>query len=205
MGLVSGLKNTMELGMALTGPDGLEQLMQMAKQQGSLPQSSEQQFKAEISAQRKPGYRAVQATESALTATMAVVLILAGVGLLRDRAWALRLARYWAFYAIPASAVTVVMSVRYVLPEVPGGSVGGGMVNGAIMLLAFWAFPVLLLRHLPTQPVKDYLAQRAAQRGEASYADRADAPTVSTSNPPAAPRSTDSTWRDDPWNDPSSR
>ena len=165
----------------------------------------------------KAVYRGLQGLESAASSVMAVVLMVAGIGLLRDRAWSLKLARYWAYYAFPAAAVSVVLSVRYVLPEVPDASVGGGMVNGAFMLLMLWAYPFLLLRQLPTAAVKAYLDARQHQRqypGPSSAypveprptqasSSRADAPPPASS--PSLHRSNHSTWRDDPWNDPSSQ
>lgn len=221
IGGLSGMKNTMEAGLALVGPDGLEQVLEMAKQQQGLPQSSEQSLRVEIKAQRNPVYRVGQAIESVGSAFMALALIAAGVGLLRGWAWSLKLARWWAFYAIPAAGVSVVLTVRYAMPEMPDTTSGGGMINGAFMLVMLWVFPVLLLKQLPTESVKAYLAAREAHR--TGTAARVGTPPVSPNTPsagtaPSAPASTsppsasptnahptDTTWRDDPWNDPSSR
>lgn len=220
IGGLSGMKNTMEAGLALVGPDGLEQILEMAKQQQGLPQSSEQSLRVEIKAQRNPVYRVGQAIESVGSALMALILIAAGVGLLRGWAWSLKLARWWAFFAIPAAGVSVVLTVRFAMPEMPDATSGGGMVNGAFMLVMLWIFPVLLLKQLPTDAVKAYLAAREAQRTGNSTgvgaqpvshntppAGAMPSPPASTS-PPASPTNAqpaDTTWRDDPWNDPSSR
>ena len=208
-GALSGMKNTMEAGLAYVGPDGLEQIMEMAKQQQGLPQASEQSLKVEIKAQRKPVYRIGQAVESTLSSIMALALIAAGIGLLRDRVWSLKLTRWWAFYAIPAAGISVVLSMRYALPEVPDAPAGGGVINGAFMLLVLWAFPILLLRVLPTRQVKDYLNQRVAQRGGQPVSTPI-APPAAPASPTPTDRSSSSepaqtTWRDDPWNDPGSK
>lgn len=238
LAVVSGCKNTMEAGLAIAGPNALEQMLDMARQQQTLPEVSEQSRKAEIAAQGSSVYRVGQAVESIGSMVMAGVLFIGGIGLLRDQAWALKLTKYWAYYAIPAAVVTVVLSVRYALPALPDGPTGpgGGMLNAAFMLIVLWAFPVLLLRQLPTAKVKDYLAWRSKQRAAATSMPSNDgtsqaataavpsgatnaptSPLSSSSNTPKQSSSSASTpsrpamrpihniWRDDPWNDPSSK
>lgn len=214
VGVVSGFKNTMEAGLTIAGPDALEQMLEIAQQQQGLPEVSEMSFRAEIAAQRKPVYRIGQAVESTASMVMALVLIAAGIGLLRDRPWALKLTKAWAYFAIPAAVVSVVLSVRYALPELPDAPTGGAMLNAAFMLIMLWAFPVLLLRHLPTAPVKAYLADREQQRtGTSPMPANTSAPSATATPHPTPPPAThapavtrpdDMTWRDDPWNDPSS-
>ena len=222
VGGLSGMKNAMEAGLALAGSEGLEQMVSMAEGMGqTLTPSQRENFDVQIKSHRKPVYRIGQGIESIGSAVMALVLIAAGIGLLRGRAWSLKLARWWAFYAIPAAGVSVILSVRYVLPEMPDASVGGGMINGAFMLAVLWALPVLLLKQLPIEPVKNYLAAREAQRSgtaarvgtqpifhRTSSADPMPSPRDTTSPPPepqATSQPADTTWRDDPWNDPGSQ
>ncbi|MEM9347826.1 MAG: hypothetical protein AAGB26_14545 [Planctomycetota bacterium] len=216
IGVVSGVKNTMEAGLAFIGPDGLEMMLEMAKEQPpGLPETSEQSLTVEIKAQRNPPYRIGQAVESTGSAFMAMLLLVGGYGLLRDKRWSLKLARWWAIYAIPAAAVTVALSTRYALPEVPNAP-SNGTFNAILMLLAMWAFPVLLLRQLPTEAVKNYLAHQETQRDGSPVAPAAspapsDQPPLGTQDrsasppDPLSPPSTGSTWRDDPWNDPGAR
>lgn len=221
MGALSGIKNTMEAGLALVGADGLEQMVGMMEGMGQpLSASQRADFDVQIKAHRKPVYRVGQAIESLGSIIMAMVLIAAGLGLLRGRAWSLKLARWWAFYALPAAAVSVILSVRYVLPEMPEASAAGGMINGAFMLIMLWVFPVLLLKQLPSKSVKTYLAALEAQRtgtaapvGTQPFAHTTPSagptpPSTTSTKPPPTPTSSqpaDTTWRDDPWNDPSSQ
>ena len=118
----------------------------------------------------------------------------------------------WAIYAIPAAACSVVLTLRYVFPEVADVSRGDALLNSAFMLIVLWAFPVLLLRQLPTNEVKAYLAGRAKQRVTTNSMPEAPPHPASpmTEEPPplseAAPAShdtppADNTWRDDPWSD----
>lgn len=223
IGAVSGFKNTMEAGLSIAGPDTLDQMRTMMEQMGQpLSKSQDQDFDVQIKALNKPVYRIVQGIESVASMVMAAVLFLAGIGLLRDRTWSLKLAKGWALYAVPAAAVSVVLSMRYVYPEVPEYSAGSAMFSSAMMLIVLWAFPLLLLRQLPTPQVKAYLAQRDQQRAGKSAmpsaAPPSDTPAQATppappaspsvpppSSPPPATRPGDNTWRDDPWNDPNSR
>ena len=212
LGGVTGLKNSVEAGLAFLGPDRLEQMMAMMQEMDQpLSDQQRQEFETQIRALSKPVYRIGSAIESVLTVVMSLVLIVAGIGLLRDRIGALKLTRWWAYYTIPAAVVSVLLSFNYVLPEMPNapsGSGAGGTLYAGLMLLTLWAFPVIVLRHLPTTQVKTYLAAR--QQGQASHP-----ATMDIATPPASTqaRRTDarqgsdaaspsaSTWRDDPWND----
>lgn len=223
IGFVSGFKNTMEAGVSMAGPGVLEQGRTMMEQMGQpLSKSQDQDIDVQIKALSKPVFRVGQGVESAISMIMAGVLFIAGVGLLRDRAWSLRLAKWWAFYAIPTAALTVVLTMRYVYPEMPEYSPGGVMLSSAFMLVVLWAFPVLLLRQLPTAQVKAYLAQCDQQRLSAAAmpmntnpptAPAPPGPPPSRTQPPQPPSPqapapippADNTWRDDPWNDPGSR
>ena len=218
IGFVSGFKNTMEAGLSIAGPVTLDQMRTMMEQMGQpLSKSQDQDFEVQIKALSKPVYRVGQGVESVASMVMAVVLMVAGIGLLRERAWSLRLAKWWAWYAIPAAAVSVVLTMRYVYPEVPDVSVGTGAISSAFMLIVLWAFPVLLLRQLPSEQVKAYLSLRERQSaGAAAIPTPANtpaepapvsAPTPQSPQPPQAPAPPpspprDNTWRDDPWNDP---
>ena len=222
-GVVSGCKNLMETGMSLAGPDMLERMGEMSRQMGqTLSETQQRDYDMQVEVLRKPVYRVGQGIESAGSAVMAVLLIVGGIGLLIDRPWALKLTRWWSFYAIPAAACSVVLAMRYVYPEMPDAPVGGAVIAGAMMLLALWAFPVLLLKVLPSATVKSYLAERDKQRAHAAPAHpQATAQPSPPPPPPAAPleppgattpqppppatRPMDNTWRDDPWNDPNSR
>jgi hypothetical protein len=215
VGVVTGFMNTIEAALSVAGPDALVQMQDMMEQMGQpLSASQKEDFDLQIKALSKPVYRAGQGIESVASMAMALVLILAGIGLLRDKTWSLRFAKWWAFYAIPSAAATVVLSMRYVYPELPDAPVGGEVLNGLFMLILLWAFPVLLLRQLPTQQVKLYLANRDQQRAGGSplpTIDNAPAGPVeaspSTPQPPPHPetRPGDNTWRNDPWNDAGSK
>ncbi|MBX2851510.1 MAG: hypothetical protein KTR15_07185 [Phycisphaeraceae bacterium] len=218
VGVIWGLINTMEAGVSVLGPGVLEQGRDMMQQMGQeLSPSQQQDIDLQIKVLSKPAYRVGQGIESVGSMAMALVLIIAGVGMLRDRAWSLKLAKWWAFYAIPSAAVTVVLSMRYVYPELPDAPVGGALLSSAFMLVLLWAVPVLLLRQLPTTHVKAYLAQRDQQRagvspmpaaanmGVAPVSANPPAPQAPSQDEPPAPpptRPADNTWRDDPWNDP---
>ncbi|MEO0476535.1 MAG: hypothetical protein AAF085_11290 [Planctomycetota bacterium] len=223
VGVVSGLRNAMETGVSLAGPDLLEQMSEMSQQMGQqLSESQQRDFDMQVKVLRKPVYRVAQGVESFGSMAMAVVLIVGGIGLLMDRAWAIRPCRWWAYYALPAAACTVVLTFRYIYPEMPDAPVGGTIFVSILMLLALWAFPVLLLRHLPTATVRAYLVQREQQRARAVAMPAQPASTLQQPAPPppattaattpaqAAPTNTpattptppaDNTWRDDPWND----
>lgn len=209
MGGVTVLKNTFESGLALAGPDSLKQMTVMMEEMNQpLSKDQKQQFDTQIAALSKPVYRVGSAVESLASVVMSIVLIVAGIGLLRDRVGALRLTRWWAYFTIPAAVATVLLSFFYLLPAIPDASSRGGALYSGLMLLTLWAFPVLLLRHLPTPPVKTYLAAR-------SQGATTSAPPVSVAREFGGPEDTDngarpnvrsatpseSTWRDDPWND----
>lgn len=225
VGGLTGFKNTMEAVLSAVGPGGLEQMVVMMEEMDQpLNKSQQQDFNVQIRTLRKPVYRIGQGIESVGSAVMSLMLIVTGIGLLGDRVWSLKLGRWWAYFAIPAGAVSVVLSVRYMMPEMPEATTGGVMFSGALMLVVVWTLPVLLLTQLPNAVVKQYLAARQARRTASNVMPRpqqtaSDAPDTST-----PPRSTgesarptpaatnlpptqtvDTNWRDDPWNDPTSQ
>lgn len=221
IGGLSGVKNTMEGFVALIGAEGLTQMMAMMEEMDQpLSASQRDDFALQVRVHRQPIYRVGQLIESSCSTVMAGVMIVAGIGLLRGRGWALKLTRWWAYYAIPAAGVSVVLYVRYMLPAMPDASAGGGLMQGAVMLLSLWIFPVLLLSVLPTDAVKAYLLARQGQAKSPARPMSSDAASGrdAMSNGPLVPtlpssevrqaasdvpasRSADTTWRDDPWND----
>lgn len=232
MGGLSGFKNVMQSSMVLIGPDVLGNAIDMQKGMG-MSEAQLQPARMMVKVLREPAYRVVEGIESALTMLMAVVLFVAGVGLLRGQLWGLRLTRWWAYYALASAVASVVLEMRYVQPHTGNVPPGLGLVSAVFMLLMLWSFPVLLLTVLRRPVVIDYLRWRATQgagqpsmpgrpvaQTTASYA--SDAPERPTPTPltptppestpppkappPAPPRSpVPDTWRDDPWNDPNSQ
>ena len=86
MGAVSGFKNLIEAGVALAGPGVMEQAAEMHEQWG-MSEEVVDSSRAQAEALRTTGYRALLGVESLVTALMAAVVIVAGVGLLLGRLW----------------------------------------------------------------------------------------------------------------------
>lgn len=214
MGVSSAFKNLTEAALSLAGPGMLEQMIAMMEAQGQgLSESDKQTFEMQIQALKQPVYRAVQGIESSAGLVMAVVLVIASIGLFRDRLWSIRLARWWAMFGLVSAVVTTVLNVNYILPLTPelSGSRGMGLASALVMLPLLWALPVLILTVLSRPVVVDYLKTRAEQTRPRSYQEvvqsagnQHSAPPPDSSDPAPGPPSQDS-WRDDPWNDPSSR
>jgi len=237
VGLFSGLSNGGELLMAAIGPSFMKSTQSDAMMD-KMPEAVRESNQASETALGKPAYRIGLGVEAGLSLAMAGVLIVAGVGLLMDKLWALRLTRVWAFYALVASAFSVVLITRYVTPETPSVAPGSQIMGALCMLPMLWLFPVLLLTMLGRPAVREYLRWRAGQPRGGAPMQPADAappqavperpaprPTTRTDPPgrddPAPVRETrgtdrdpsgddqsppgHDTWRDDPWNDPTSR
>lgn len=221
---VVGINSLSQTIVSIAGPQNLEKAIGMMQGMGQeLSEAQQQNLQIQIGAMRSPAYRIGQGLESFASSIMALVLILAGVGLLSGRPWALKLTKWWAYYAIPAAAISVVLTMRHLLPQMPEATTGRGMVYAGFTLIALWAFPVMLLRQLPTKQVKAYLAWRDRQRyatpstpmptptqtspntkrlpANATTPNQTQAPAPQQAAPVTRPIS--NTWRDDPWNDPS--
>lgn len=229
-GVLSGCQNMADLRGAVIGPEAAEVPEGMPG--GFFGDTMRQSMPAMQRALRKPAYRIGVGVESAVGLAMAVGLFAAGVGLLRDRLWSVRVAQGWSLWALLSAVVTLVLQARYLFPEMsiemesqmqrqlPPGLV---VVMGACMLPVFWAFPIAVLTILGRRPVMEYLRWRAgdgpgqAMGGGVRPLDPAprlieDEPGVeqggnanATDNQiPTTPPAMQ-TWRDDPWNDPESK
>ncbi|MFK7789873.1 MAG: hypothetical protein AB8C95_10340 [Phycisphaeraceae bacterium] len=234
--VIIGINSLSQTIVSIAGPQNLEKAISMMESMGQgLTETQQKDLQIQINVMRNPVYRVGQGLESFASSIMALMLIVAGVGLLASRTWALKLTKWWSYYAIPAAAISVVLTTRYLLPEMPEATSGRGMLYAGFMLIALWAFPVMLLRQLPTKQVKAYLAWRDRQRyaptsspmssttqldaSSHSATTNANTPNQTQATPslparpttpaprPAQPtmRPIDNTWRDDPWNDPSSK
>ncbi len=219
MGAVSGLKNLSEAGVALLGPEVMEQAAEMHERWGASEEMVDSS-RAQAEALRTTAYRALLGIESLVTALMAVVVIVAGVGLLLGRLWSLRFAKIWAYYAIVLAVVDVVATARFVFPHTTE-SAGGSGISMVCMLPMLWLFPVLLITMLSRPAVIQYLRWRSTQEVSSAAASAVQQPPPIVQPPaeprPPAPRPSapaapttpadprDTTWRDDPWNDPNSQ
>ncbi|MFN3168533.1 MAG: hypothetical protein ACE37H_15845 [Phycisphaeraceae bacterium] len=223
VGFFSGLSNGGELLMSAMGPSFMKSTQSEAMM-NAMPEAVRESNQASEAALGKPVYRVGLGIEAGLGLVMAGALIVAGVGLLLDKLWALRLARVWGFYALVASAFSVVLVTRYVTPETPSATPGTEMMGACCMLPMLWLFPVLLLTMLNGQSVRRYLQWRAQHAGPGQpvatrvVAHDTDAPERPAARPTSAtldsestapgppsdppPPSDHDTWRDDPWNDP---
>jgi len=167
VGLFSGLSNGGELLMAAIGPSFMQSTQSDAMME-KMPEAVRESNQASENALGKPAYRIGLGVEAGLSLLMAGVLIVAGIGLLMDKLWALRLTRVWAFYALVASAFSVVLITRYVTPETPSVAPGSEIMGAFCMLPMLWLFPVLLLTMLGRPAVREYMRWRAGQpRGSA--------------------------------------
>ncbi|MEM9020499.1 MAG: hypothetical protein AAGC44_08030 [Planctomycetota bacterium] len=210
--------NLQQLSVAIGGPDAID-VESVGRVSGPMGEMLRDTSVALQAAMREPVYRVGLGFKALASSAMACVLFAVGLGLMRDRRWTIRLAKVWAIYAIASAVFITVLQALYVVPNVPAakdGAAGFQYVSMAFMLLVLCIFPVLLLRQLPTEAVKNYLAYQEAQRGGPPVVDTGspapfdrrspvadDAPPQAP--PPPSPPSTGSTWRDDPWNDPGAR
>lgn len=216
MGGLSGLDNLGAVQLAVLGPAGVQ--TEMGGVGGEWGEMIEEVVRATQSALGKPVYRWLFGLEAVLGVVMAGVLVTAGIGLLRDQLWAIRLTRIWGFFALGSAVLTVVLQVRFVMSGISSMPPGAGVLAMSCMLPLLWAFPILLLTLLGRPVVIDYLRWRAAQgSGHGQMPSRPVAQTTetyasnaperrATTPPPAPPRSpVPDSWRDDPWNDPNSQ
>lgn len=217
-GFGAGLVNIEALQLGLSGADALPE--QSFEGSGQMMQMMREMAQAQRAALDSPVYRVMTGVKGAAGMGLGVLLITAGIGLLRERLWSLKAARLWAFSAMALSVVAVTLQMRYVMPNTTTAS-QGGMSFGALMSLGLmWLFPLLILKVLCRPVVADYLAHRESHGTTPQPRTMAHAsnqpPTQSSGQPPAghtpAPRPGTSagdqaayptdTWRDDPWNDP---
>lgn len=213
---MSGLDNLNSLGVAVVGP-GVFESSQAMPEGMPFAEMLDQTASAMVEALKQPTYRVALGSESAVGAAMAGMLLVAGIGLLRDQRWALRLARVWAYFALVSAVVTVVLQARFVMPHVSSGPPGSAVLGSVCMLPVFWLFPVLVLTVLGRPGVARYMQWKAKQSGASPFG-----PIQNPMSPPQSPQETtqqappspaqrlqsdtppaDRTWRDDPWNDPS--
>lgn len=225
VGAVSGLQNLGEMGAAALGPAAVPASATEGAG-GAFGQAMGESNAAMRSALGEPVFRIGIGVNALVGAGMAVVLIVAGVGLLMDKRWSVWLAKVWAYVALVCGVVTVVLHSRYVMPAMASAPPGGAVVLAACMLPLLWLFPVLVLTLLGRPVVMDYFDRKRAHdpvahalRTHAVQAPDGPPPRRETADRPAAPhpRPTDrpasrqaqrppgQTWRDDPWNDPGSK
>lgn len=116
-----------------------------------------------------PVFRWGTAVDGLAGLVMAMALLAAGVGLLKDQLWALKLARAWAWFGLVSAVVTVVLQVRYVMPNVPTGVAVSplvmSMASAACTLPFMWLFPVLVLTVLSRPVVWGYLRAQSSASG----------------------------------------
>lgn len=167
MGVILGLKGLSELSSAVIGPDALPAAT--TDSDSGMGQVMGESTRVARLALEKPGYRVTLGIKGAVGGVMAGLLIAAGVGLLRDQLWAVRLAKAWAWYALVAAVVNVVLQARYVVPEMSSEITGaqgvGTVMLTACMLPILWAFPVCVLTLLGRPVVMDYLRWRSGGSG----------------------------------------
>ena len=101
MGGLSGLDNLGAVQLAVLGPAGVQ--TDLGGVGGEMGEMIEEVAQATQSALGKPVYRWLFGLEAVLGLVMAGVLVTAGVGLLRDQLWAIRLTRIWGFFALDIS------------------------------------------------------------------------------------------------------
>lgn len=169
------------------------------------------------------GYLVIQ---GALDSLAALVLIVAGIGLLRVEKWGRRLAVAWGGYSLLSSGIYIVMINRYLIPEAMAVSRQPlpdwiGVFFSLVILVALWAFPSALLALLTLKRVKRvfdepppvrvplYAASPLPVSSGAHVQPVADPSTGNAAMassplpaPAAPPPPALQTWRDDPWNDP---
>jgi hypothetical protein len=109
-----------------------------------------------IELMKDPGYRTITVVMSGLGIVASAVLLASGIGLLRLRPWGRALAIGYAFYALAAALVNMVVSYVYLIapmmeaaqknnnPQSTGAAVGG-TIGGLIGSVGSLIYPVLLL------------------------------------------------------------
>ena len=125
----------------------------------------------------------------------------------------MRLARLWAYVGLVSALITLGLQLRY--PDSEFGSLSFSsmlFITLTVGLPMLWLLPVLLLSLLRGPTLMDYLrAQADRPSGQAqsrmevadyhAHAQTQDAPMQVAAS---AHLSADETWRDDPWNEPTS-
>ena len=204
VGLLSLCSNTSELITGLIGPNE-----QMRRAEG-LPQIAQDVTDAQYQSLQNRVYRGYFAVQGGLDSVAAVLLIVAGIGLLRLQCWARRVAMGWAGYMLVSTTAGVVMAYVYLFPKLIASSpqhlpAGAAEVMSVFMLLVLWVFPASLLTLLMLPSVKHAITQAAAARPlmDSASPQSVSAPPLTderAAGPP--PPTAQQTWRDDPWNDP---
>lgn len=214
MGGFSLLNNIDQAATALGGPEAVD-IPAESEAPGQVGQMMRDVARATRGALSEPVYRIGLGVKSVLGTVMAAVLIAIGGGLLRDRYWALRLARVWAVYAIASALLIVVLQALYVVPAIQavtqteGHLPGGEYLGMGFMFMVMCVFPMLLLIVLPKPNVVAYLRgggedHRAmpVEDGRGTPSDHAQASGTPPAGPASSPPpSATSTWRGDPWDD----
>lgn len=213
IGLLSMCTNFSESVTGLMGPD------ERMKDGEGMPGFMKEQAKAQYRSMQSGLLRTYMAVEGAVSSVMAVLLIVAGIGLLRLKRWARRLGVVWACYAIAGSLLYIVVLNYYLLPDILAASPQqvprwAEVVMMFFILLVLWAFPAALLTLLRL-PVSGRVFEAAATEAaapppispsipsSASPAERVSESAPPPTEPPTqAPPPAEHTWRDDPWNDP---
>lgn len=208
------LHNLQQLGVALAGPQGVdvEAASQLPGQLGTMMRDTSLALQSALA---YPVFRAGLGLKSLASAGMGGMLIAIGIGLLRDQAWSLKLAKIWALYAIASALFITVLQSVYLVPNIPlaqnsAGAVWAQYVGMAFMFILLCIFPLLLIKLLPSKSVCAYLNKQVASSAAmpiniepttSAPAARPVANPRQASSPDLTPQQT--TWRDDPWNDPS--
>jgi len=210
-----GIHNFDQLGVALGGPESVE-IPTAEEAPGQMGKMLRDTALAVRGALDLPVYRTGLGIKSLLSLAMAGMLIAVGVGLMRDRLWSIRFTRIWAAYAIVAAVATAFLHTQFIVPEIPasakafGDIVGGKYLGMALMMAVLCIFPALLLLVLPKPHVVAYLRERASTKDSPSVLQaQAPEPGPADQQQAQAPMPdqdlSQTTWRDDPWNDPGSR
>lgn len=208
------LNNLQQLGVAIGGPDAVdvESAGQVPGPLGDMLRDTSLALKGALT---EPLYRAGLGLKSLASAVMACLLIAVGVGLMRSQPWSLRLARIWALYAIASALFITVMQAIYLVPHIPlvqnsAGAAGAQYVGMGFMFIVLCVFPILLIKLLPSKAVREYLSVSATADApvplgnEPIKGDSKPATQTSQTIPPdISPQQT--TWRNDPWDDASSK
>lgn len=215
--LVGGIVLVHNLGqftVALGGPDAVE-VPKDSESQGQMGQVLRASAQALQAAMSDPVYRIGIGLKAVMSLLMAGCLIGAGIGLIRNQPWSLRLARLWGWYAIVSSIAVTILQTVYVVPNIelaqaPPGMAAAQYISMTVVLMLMCVFPVLLIWVLPSRSVTAYLNQQSTGQPVPKPASTPVAPASphSTQTPPPSaqqPSARDQTWRDDPWNDPNSQ
>ena len=116
VGLLSLCSNTSELITGLIGPNE-----QMRRAEG-LPEIAQEVTEAQYQSLQNRVYRGYFAVQGGLDSVAAVLLIIAGIGLLRLQYWARRVAMGWAGYMLVSTTAGVVMAYVYLFPKLIASS-----------------------------------------------------------------------------------